>query len=243
MLKLILDMDFRAVPPAVDRSPFACHGRIIHADPVQDGASAASGALDFSHPDSAVRIANRAVWQKLDVLAIETWIFVSASGTRRNIVEGDGSFALFVDTDDTLAGSVFSIVDGAASPAWNVTSSKLHSPDGAVRKVPLDQWCKVVFLHDGTTRARLFIDDKLVASRGDFISGIQPVGGTGVVIGNWTLSNPVCVLRPDRQRAYLETRREQDHQGLCQPPCQSGSARLLGFDLAMPAREARQRGP
>ena len=189
MLKLILDQDFLTPVPAVDRSPFSNHGRVIHTTFAPDGRGAATGALGFQHADSAVRIAWQPVWQKLNALCIEAWIHVTATGTRRNIVEGDGSFAFFLNPDDTLVGSVFSVVDGAAGPAWNTMSSGTHSPDGVVRRVPLNQWCKVVFHHDGITRARLFLDDELIGVRGDYRSGIVPVAGAGVVIGNWTLAN------------------------------------------------------
>jgi hypothetical protein len=189
VLKLILDQDFHAPVPAVDQSPFSNHGRVIHATFAPDGRGAATGALGFQHADSAVRIALTPVWQKLTALCIEAWIHVTATGTRRNIIEGDGSFAFFLNPDDTLVGSVFSLVDGAATPAWNTASSGANSPDGVVHRVPLNRWCKVVFHHDGITRARLFLDDRLIGVRGDYRSGLAAVAGAGVVIGNWTLAN------------------------------------------------------
>jgi hypothetical protein len=189
VLKLILDQDFHTPVPAVDRSPFSNHGRVIHTTFAADGREAGTGALGFQHGDSAVRIAQQPVWQKLNALCIEAWIHVTATGARRNLIEGDGSFAFFLNPDDTLVGSVFSLVDGAAGPGWNTTSSGTHSPDGIVRRVPLNRWCKVVFHHDGITRARLFLDDELVGVRGDYRSGIVPVAGAGIVIGNWTLAN------------------------------------------------------
>lgn len=189
MLKLILDHDFRTPVPAVDQSPFSNHGRVIHATFASDGRGASTGALRFQHADSAVRIARKPVWQKLNALCIEAWLHVTASGTRRNIIEGDGSFALFLNPDDTLVGSLFSVVDGAAGPAWNTVSSGTNSPDGIAHRVPLNRWCKVVFHHDGLTRARIFLDDQLIGVRGDYRSGIAGVAGAGVVIGNWTLAN------------------------------------------------------
>jgi concanavalin A-like lectin/glucanase superfamily protein len=182
MLKLILDQDYRSAPPAVDTSPFANHGRCIAVDPVGNGVQAGSGALHFAQPDSAVRIAARPCWRGLTAFAIEAWINVEPTGTRRNVIEGDGSFTLYVDDDDALAGSVFAVVDGTASPNWH----RVVSPPGSV---PINQWCKVVFQHDGITQARLFIDDVLVAARADYQSGVGPVGGAGVVIGNWTLAD------------------------------------------------------
>jgi Concanavalin A-like lectin/glucanases superfamily len=189
MLKLILNYDFDQPVPAVDRSPFANHGQVIQAAFAADGRETGSGALHFQQAGSAVRTAWRPVWQKIVALAIEAWIFVLPNGKRRNIIEGDGSFAFFLDPDDTLVGSVFSLVDGAGSPNWNIVSSGTHSPDGMPQRVPLNRWCKVVFHHDGLTRARLFLDDRLIGVRGDYRSGVGAVGLAGVVTGNWTLAN------------------------------------------------------
>jgi hypothetical protein len=189
VLKLILDHEFVTPLPAVDQSPFANHGQIINSGFLADGRSAGSGAREFQQADSAVRVAWRPVWGRLTALAIEAWVYVTGNGQRRNIIEGDGSFALFVNPDDTVAGSLFSLVDGISAPAWNLVSSGAHSPDGALHRVPLERWCKVVFHHDGVTRARLFLDDQLIATRGDYRSGVVGVAGAGVVIGNWTLAN------------------------------------------------------
>lgn len=188
MLKLILDQQFKTKQPAVDLSPFSHHGQVINATFDRDGREAGSGALTFAHANSAVRIAPTAAWQKLSALAIEAWIYVRPTGARRNIVEGDGSFALFIDANDALVGSVYSFVDGAAAPSWNVVSSIAHGIGGS-HSVPTNRWCKVVFHHDGITRARLFVDGQLVASRGDYRSAIVGVASAGVVIGNWTLTN------------------------------------------------------
>jgi concanavalin A-like lectin/glucanase superfamily protein len=213
VLKLILDHDFDKPVPAVDRSPFANHGQIFNASFNADGREAGSGALRFQQPDSAVRIAWRPVWQKLTAIALEAWVRVSANGQRRNIIEGDGSFAFYVNPDDTLVGSVFSLVDGMSGPAWHVVSSATHSPDGVVHRVPLNQWCKVVFHHDGITRARLFLNDSIIAVRGDYRSGVGAVAGAGIVVGNWTLSNQFAFSGLiDRVRVWKHDEAEMTRQ-------------------------------
>lgn len=189
MLTLLLDVDFDAPFPAVDRSGFSNHGRVHSTFHVPDGREPGSGALRFDGPDSAVRFARGPTWQRLTVLAIEAWVFAHSTGGRRNIIEGDGSFALFINPDDTVSASYFSVADGAAGPAWNVVSSATHHPEGIPYKVPMDRWTKVVAYHDGLTRARLFVDDELVGERSDYRSGIGEVAGTGVVVGNWTLTS------------------------------------------------------
>lgn len=188
-MKLILDHDFATAVPAVDLSPFHHHGRPVDVSHHADGRAIGSGAFGFHDPDAAVRIAASPVWQSPGALAVEAWIRLGGAPRRRNIVEGDGSFALFVAADQTLEGSVRALVDGSTSPGWHVVSSQTHNPAGVAEAVPLNRWCKVVFHHDGITRARLFIDDRLVGSRSDYRSGVSSVGSAGVVIGNWTLSS------------------------------------------------------
>jgi hypothetical protein len=189
MLKLILDHDYRQPFPAVDTSPLSNHGVVLSAAHHADGAQPGSGALRFAQPHSSVRVPARQCWQRIGSIVAEATVRLDAAPARRNIIEGDGSFALFVAPDDTLVGSVFTLTDGNTSPAWNVVSSATHSPDGVVRKVLVNRWSKIVFQHDGITRARLFIDDRLVAVRGDYRSGVPAVASTGVVIGNWTLTS------------------------------------------------------
>lgn len=190
MLKLILDQDYRSAAPAVDRSNYSNHGRVLNASHSQDGRGAGSGALTFSQADSAVRIASKPCWHRLDAILFEGWVrLASGTGGRRNIIEGDSSFAFFINDDNTLVASLYARTSGGPGPAWTLVSSADHSPDGEVHRVPLAQWCKLVFHFDGLSQARVFINDRLVALRQDFASGLAGVGGEGVVVGNWTLSN------------------------------------------------------
>ena len=189
MLKLVLDHDYRQPFPAVDASPFSNHGVVLDAPHVANGAQPGSGALRFSQPHSSVRVPLKHCWTRIGSLVVEAVVRLTAAPSRRNIVEGDGSFALFVAPDDTIVGSVYSLTDGNTSPTWNTVSSAANTPDGVIRKVPLNQWTRIVFQHDGITRARIFIDDQLVAVRGDYRSGVPGVASTGVVIGNWTLTS------------------------------------------------------
>jgi hypothetical protein len=216
MLKLILDHDFVRTPPAVDTSSYSHHGTVQNVRHSADGVAPGSGALRFGDAGGRVRIASRPAWQRLGPLAVEATIMLRSSSGRRNIVEGDGSFTLYVDEDDTLVGSVFALADGSASPDWHRVSSGPNSPAGAPRKVPLDTWCRVLFHHDGYTRARLFLNAELVATRNDYRSGPGPVGGAGVVIGNWTLANQfefeglidrVRIFKQDERELFRKFRR------------------------------------
>lgn len=189
MLKLVLDHDYKQPFPAVDTSPFSNHGVVLNASHLPHGAQLNTGALHFTEPSSSVRVPMRQCWQRIGSIAVEAIVALEPAATRRNIIEGDGSFALFVNADDTIAASVYSLTDGSTSPAWNVVSSATHSPDGTKRKVSSKEWSKILFQHDGITRARIFIDGQLAAVRGDYRSGVPSVAGAGVVVGNWTLTS------------------------------------------------------
>jgi hypothetical protein len=218
MPKLLLDHDYDRPFPAVDRSPFSNHGRIIDSTFDPNGAQAGSGSLRMASPKSAVRIAIRPCWRSLGELFVEAQVRVTPAAARRNIIEGDGSFALYVNDDETLVASVFGPVDGAAGPAWNLLTSGLHSPDGVPQRVPPNQWCKVTFHHDGLTRARLFLDLKLVGVRGDYRSGVGGVGDAGVVIGNWTLTDQFAFVGAiDRVRVWSRDELEPINQFAARP--------------------------
>lgn len=181
MLKLLLDHDYLHSFPAVDSSPFSNHGLVTDATHSTDGRRSGSGALQFALPSASVRVALRPCWQRLPGLAAEAVIRPQPTRTRRNIVEGDGSFAVFLNPDDTLVGSVFALVDGAAAPGWHTVVSN--------EPVPMGRWSTIAFHYDGITRGRVFLDGRALGTRGDYRSTLAPVGGAGVVIGNWTLSS------------------------------------------------------
>lgn len=204
MFQLILDQDYLNPLPAVDTSGFGNHGQVIQLAHSPDGRQPNSGAMEFSTAGSAVRIARGPSWLEVGAVAVEAWLLVSRpAGHRRNIIEGDGSFALYVDSDNSVVASVFGLIDGASAPGWHATSSSSHSPSGTPYTLDANAWTKVVFHHDGVSSVRLFINDELAGARTDFLTGVVSVGPAGIVVGNWTLSEQYAFLGSiDRVRVF-----------------------------------------
>ena len=86
-------------------------------------------------------------------------------GTRRaNLIEAYGSFALFVQPDGSLMGTILDATGswhGVTSPAGLVTANEWHLAD---------------FRHDGVDHCELRLDDRLVAEAGGVPGPVRPVG-------------------------------------------------------------------
>ena len=183
MFQLILHHPYRRVPQAIDISGMNIHGTVHQPGTgfAEDGREPRSGALAFNDPRCRVRVRPAAVFQKLTALKIEMVVRLKAFGQRRNLIEGDSSFAFFIHPD----GSLWGTSKGRESPTGPLDffGTNTEFPGGA--KVPLNQWVTLTFIHDGFSTIQLAIDGQVVASRNDLYSPILPVGGYGVHIGNW----------------------------------------------------------
>jgi hypothetical protein len=96
-------------------------------------------------------------------------------GTRRaNLIEAYGSFALFVQPDGSLMGT---IVD--ANGSWRGVTS----PPGLVTQ---DDWHLAEFRHDGVESCALRLDEALVAQAAGVPGPVRGVGTPyGLAIGHW----------------------------------------------------------
>jgi hypothetical protein len=95
-------------------------------------------------------------------------------GARRyNLVEGEFSFALFIEPDRSLMGTI------------NSPTASWIGPTSAPGLVRFDQWHVADFLHDGVSHGRLYLDGALVGERWDMAGPLGNLGGRGVWIGHW----------------------------------------------------------
>ncbi|MBZ0303467.1 MAG: IPT/TIG domain-containing protein [Anaerolineae bacterium] len=186
MFKLILHHTYEILGEAFDLSGYGNHGFRTSVPFQPNGMSANSGTLTFSGGPSRVQVIDKPVWGELAALKIEALVFLDNLGQRRNLVEGDSSFAFFIHPDGVLWGTYLGLAGTSTTPAWvGANSDVATSPDGIKRTVPLNKWTKLTYLHDGIATIRLYIDGQLVAINSTLRSGIRPVGGTGVHIGHW----------------------------------------------------------
>jgi hypothetical protein len=190
MFQLILHHTYKLFGEAVDISGFETHGQRVNVQFALDGVEPGSGALVFSPAaGSRVRVRQQPVWQQLRALKIEAWARVDALGQRRNIIEGDGSFAFFIHPDGSLWGTFFGPTSPGGPLTWHGATSIHNTPDGVQRFVPVGQWVKLTYVHDGVASLRLYINDELVAANYGLNAAVRPVAGLGVHIGNWPAGN------------------------------------------------------
>ena len=183
MFQMIVNYSYRRLPEAIDISGSNLHG-FVHqpgAGFLADGASVGSGALSFDAPQCRVRIPDAAVFKRLFALKIEMVVRLRALGQRRNLIEGDNSFAFFIHPD----GSLWGTAKGRETPSGTLDfyGASTAVPGGAT--VPLNRWTTLTYLHDGFSTIQVAIDGKVVATKTDMYSPILPVGALGVHIGNW----------------------------------------------------------
>lgn len=192
MYQLILHHIYRNGPFAIDISGAESHGLVTAASYSHAGAKPDSGALVFKSPHSRVRVplGPTGLFQRLFALKIEVTVRIDALGQRRNLVEGDDSFAFFVDPDGHLWGAYNGPQYAGGPKIWQGANSRDDAPDGGEpQKVPVNRWVTLRYEHDGFASIRLFVDGALVAANYKLRSGVPPVVNTGVSIGNWTLSD------------------------------------------------------
>ena len=171
----------------VDLSDYDSSGRTENLnddDFASAGVTPDSGIVRFPHVGSRIRIKASRPWDRLVGLCVDvTGRFFSEIGPdggdivmSRTLIAGHGSFKFRILEFKELSASIAGDSIGL--------NSRDHSPDGLVRKVPLNQWVRLRFVHDGISTAQLFIDDKLVAQRRDIGVVIPPVRSKGISIGN-----------------------------------------------------------
>jgi hypothetical protein len=190
MFKLILEHEYTKPKPAVDTSRFIQHGTVINALHSLDGRIAGSGAMQFLAPNSAVRVPVSSSWMNLDAIAVQIWLKLDGlPGQRQNLIEGDNSFALFIDSDGSVVASFLGLVQGQSTMQWNSVSTAIHSPSGVAVTLQPGVWSFISVVFDRFGRTRVWIDEALAGVRTDFTVGVKSVEAAGIVIGNWTLSN------------------------------------------------------
>ena len=186
MFKLILHHTYKLLGEAIDVSHNDNHGFRTAVNYLADGRATDSGALQFAGGPSRVRVTTKPVWQNLRAVKVETWVRLTALGQRRNLVEADRAFAFFIHPDGVLWGTFLGPETPGGAPTWHGANSQANAPDGITRTVPLNQWTKLTYVHDGIASLRLYIDGQLVAANYTLVSSVPSVQPNGIHIGHWT---------------------------------------------------------
>lgn len=188
MWELICHHTYKLHGVAADLSDFNSHGiaQGLHDDDfVSDGVLPASGALRFPRGGSRIHIPTGKAWQPLVGIAVEVIARIQGSSSRGEmLVVGDGSFSFH--THNSLSAPRPSLNANSRGDPNGFVSSSVHTVDLQPHFIPIGEWVKLRFVHDGISTMQLFFNDQIVAQRTGLIAGIPPVGPLGVSIGNAT---------------------------------------------------------
>lgn len=156
---------------AFDWSGHANHGLLEHVatdDPNGLAFQADPGALVAVQNSPSLRD-----FGELRVRVIFRPLLLATVSRRLNLVEGHLSFALVVNPNQSLQGTINSPSDGWVGP--------LSQPG----VVSMGTWHTADFSHDGISRSRLHLDGVLVAEHNAAAGPIPDLGPKGVIIGHW----------------------------------------------------------
>jgi len=201
MLKLILHHEYNTGDGvAVDTSDHGNHGVRTNTLYLAAGHEPYSGSLQFNGVSSRVTIRHNPTIKNLGSLKVEAWINPTSVDKRRNIIEGDDSFAIYLTPsagpkgNDTTRGILHGDFRDTGGNWITLSSEPPYSPGGKTSTVPTNSWTKVTYFHDGIASAVLSINDKVVAERYDLKSGVGSVGSRDLIVGSWTLDDRYSFL-------------------------------------------------
>ncbi len=158
---------------AVDTSNNRNHG-FPYAVTQAGGAFAPS--FEFRAPDSRVVVQQSASLQDLIAIRVVVTFFLDpAAGLvrRYNLVEGELAFALFVQPNGSLMGTILD-----AGGAWNGAQS-------APNLIAPGRWHEAELRHDGVNECLIFLDGVQVGASYGARGPVRSVGPKGVAVGHW----------------------------------------------------------
>jgi hypothetical protein len=192
-----------------------------------------ANSFTFNGDTSRINVRPSASLMNLVAVKVSARFYLTATlpWRRFNIIEGHLSFALFINPDGSIEGTILDHHDnwtGALSEPWVVTPKK---------------WHEITFEHDGVNSAQITFDGKIIAATYNVQGPVRSVGPEGIAIGHWPgqpstftfmgnitevklwkydpredarmLLDPCCVDRKLLDKAYLTMKsRDWNHQKL-----------------------------
>ncbi|WP_300611284.1 LamG-like jellyroll fold domain-containing protein [Trebonia sp.] len=158
---------------ACDLSGYRNHGVPYE---VSEASAPYAPAFGYSSPDSRVIVPpSQSLQDLLAVRAVAEFYLDPAGGLSRryNLIEGHLCFALFVNPDGSLSGT---IVD--ADGQWAGAQSAPHL-------VSTGQWHQAELRHDGVNQCSLYLDSVPVATSYAANGPVGSVGPNGIAVGHW----------------------------------------------------------
>ncbi|WP_157655784.1 LamG-like jellyroll fold domain-containing protein [Burkholderia ubonensis] len=171
MNKLVLHHTY-ANGLAFDISQNANHGFPILVEP---GTAPFLASFAFKQPGSRINVRPSASLDNLYCIRAIVRFFLSpvAGWHRFNLMEGHLSYALFVNPNGSLQGTILD-----ANSQWTGATS-------APGAITLNTWHVGELRHDGVSNLQLFLDNKLIAQAQNVVGPVRSIADEGVAIGHW----------------------------------------------------------
>jgi hypothetical protein len=174
---------------AYDLSANGNHGRLTD---VWQGSQPFDDVLEFRDGASEIRVPPSRSLEDMRAIRMRIEFFLDPRSSHRfNLVESQLSFALFVEADLSLWGTIVD-ADGIWTGAMSVP--------GAVAP---GAWHTAEFQHDGLSEAVVLLDDSIAARRTDVKGPVRPLGGRGLAIGHWAEPDPVYTFEGYLREMWL----------------------------------------
>jgi hypothetical protein len=167
MLRTVLHQTYtRSI--AVDTSGYSNNGV-----PIQ--VTATSPGFSFGQPGSRINVRPAPSLKGLECINAEVAFNLAPHGAphRYNLAEGFESFALYVNPDLSLSGTIFDASSnwtGATSSPASVTTGKPH---------------RAGLQCDGFNMVRILLDGKVIGANYSVSGPVRSVGALGLAIGHW----------------------------------------------------------
>lgn len=175
----------------IDATSFANHGDLL------GKISPQQGYLGFQGDDAQVELVARdESLARFAALRVQALVRPQPITRRFNIAEGWMSFALVIESDGRLHGTVF---DG----------HKWVGPDSGAARVPPNQWSRVTFEFDGVSIATLTLDGATVGTRLDMPVGMHQPRQV-ITIGHWPRGDHRYTFKGEIGHVRIERRDHQD---------------------------------
>ncbi len=132
-----------------------------------------STAIRFDHPESKIVIATRPQFSGWRGLRVRVYFSSDNVPGRINLVEGDASFALFIEPGGVLRGTI----NDGSQEWWGISSQP--------GKIKSERWHFAELIYDAGQLLALSLDGQLLGTRITAGFPIRPVAAAGIRIGYW----------------------------------------------------------
>lgn len=158
---------------ALDFSGYENNGRVEGHPRRAPGPGPDTSALGFDGIDDRVVVPPSASLRHLAGLRVDTSLRLDELWGRRTIVEGSSSFALLVEPDGVVEGTIYN-------------GSRWEGVRSARDAMPLGRWVRLTFVYDGLDTSALYLDRTLLALDHRPLGSADPVAWPfGLNVGGW----------------------------------------------------------